>query len=348
MVKLKLYKRFTTRTKKSLTFFCIILVFLLVLVSLVLQQSRKPVDENHDQTYTYDYNQIDKFVYDINKNGPQIVYQQVKDRTQNLPYTTKHKIAHLFGKALYKAKKDSGISVCDTNLSYGCYHGLLIEAINTEGESAVSRLDHYCQTAGNEVYTACQHGIGHGLVEYLGRNRISEALKNCEKIQKTLLTGCSSGVFMEYFQPSAMNKDTSSLVAINPTDPFKICNSVQSIFVNSCIYELPRLWRRTEPNLLLLANRCITLQDPTQQKSCFRGIGYITGDTANPNPEHSIYVCNKTPNDQTKLYCLSGAAWFYKFLDQIEVATRALNTLCKSSVDESLCQQQSDLNLDHI
>lgn len=298
--------------------------------------------------YTLDYAQIEKFRIELKNTDPKIVYRQIKDNTKNLPFTTKHDIAHLFGKALYKAIGNSAVSVCDNDLSYGCYHGLFMEAINAEGTSVIKNLDNACAKAGKNLYTGCQHGIGHGLVEYFGRNKIPEALDQCKIIQKNLLVGCSSGVFMEYFFPSSLTQDPSSILTIDRTNPFQVCKSLDPKFINSCFYELPRLWKRTEPSFDKLTERCLNLGNKLHQKSCFRGLGYAIGDSANPDPKLSLSICKNMPDEQQRLYCLSGATWFFGSIDQSEIAANAVRDLCKNSYNEVECKKLSDLHLDQI
>jgi hypothetical protein len=226
---------------------------------------------------------------------------------------------------------------------------LFIEAINTNGASAVLKLDQYCQeTKKGYYYPACQHGIGHGLVEYFGHKNIGKVLRYCSLIQKNLLVGCSSGVFMEYFFPSAIFVNKNAYVSIKENDPFKPCTTIPSEFKPSCIYELPRLWKYTQKDYTILTKRCLSLKNLQLQKFCFRGLGYATGDTTNPHPQFSLQVCSDMPDQNTKLYCLSGATWFYKTVNRSEIAIHAINTLCSYSIDEPLCKRLSDLNLEHL
>ena len=297
--------------------------------------------------YTLDYVQLKKFINQLKTENPKSVYNQLIRDTANSPFRTRHDLAHIFGKALYQVKKASGISVCDSNLSFGCYHGLFSEAITKEGITIIPLLDKSCDEAGQSLYTGCQHGIGHGLVEYYGRNKISEALEQCKKIQKNLLVGCSSGVFMEYFVPNPPVEDDARKL-FNDNDPFLPCKTIKAPFVNSCILEIPRLWRTTSKDFNKFRNNCLRLNHSDQQKSCFRGLGYITMNSVKPDPNFSLSTCLKMPDEQTKLFCLAGATWGYKTIDQTEITVEAIKSLCKHSYDEKKCVELSNLNLDRI
>jgi hypothetical protein len=299
---------------------------------------------NHPK-YLIDYRQVKVFEEEITKKGASVVYQEIKSNTTNESYLYKHNIAHLFGKALYKTLNKSGIQICDTELSFGCYHGLFVEAILNEGLNSIEQLDKDCQTAREGIYTACQHGIGHGLVEYFGRDHIDKALEQCKRIQKHVLLGCSSGVFMEYFFPAPISHRTNP--TIDALSPFEICRDIDPVFVNSCIYEIPRLWKQFEPDFRNLIDRCQRLPVPIQQKSCYRGIGHATGDTNNPNPLDSQNKCNLIANSRSRMYCLSGATWFYSTL-AIPDIYQASQILCKESSDEKACFSLSILQYDKL
>ena len=331
-------------------------VLLLAAILILLKSGVKPAAldssgvQETDQKYAVDYKQIDKFVQEINVEGGKNTYLKLKENTRDLPFKEKHDLAHLLGKALYKSQGNQAVSVCDADMSFGCYHGLFIEAINTEGIGVIKTLDQACANAGKNLYTGCQHGIGHGLVEYFGHKvaDIPKALEQCKIIQKNLLLGCSSGVFMEYFFPTSLSEDQKEYPEVNADNPFKICKSLDPAFVNSCIYELPRLWRKTEKDINKFTARCLGLNNATHQKSCFRGLGYATGNSLNPNPGFSLSICKKMPDEQKKLYCLSGATWFYSSIDRSGIVDNAINSLCKESNNEKECKNLSNLHFDKI
>lgn len=327
---------------KRVSILITILIALSLLVIFILTVQKKQTY----QTYTLDYNQLKKFKYQIDSRDPKVVYQEVKNNIKNLSFTTKHDIIHLFGKALYQTKGATGVSICDDSFAFGCFHGLFIEAMTKEGIAIMTKLDKICQETGENNYDLCQHGIGHGLVEYFGREKLPQALEQCKLIQQNLLLGCSSGVFMDYFYPSEFGQSKSSSLKVDPDNPFKVCKFLDPEFINSCIFELPGLWRKTEPDISKLATRCFSLPDTVNQMYCFRGLGYATGDTRQPNPKLSLYMCNMISSEKERLYCLSGASWFYNSTDQSEDIVRLAKTLCKGSYNEQECQKLGNLFLD--
>lgn len=334
--------------KKIIPFF-ILLVAIIALVEFEERQNQAIDIPNNDlSNYTLDYVQLRKFTSQLKTEDPKIVYNQLTHDTANIPFLTRHNLAHIFGKALYMAKGASGIPICDSNLSFGCYHGLFSEAIATEGIDIVPVLDRSCEEAGQSLYTGCQHGIGHGLVEYYGRNKIAEALVQCKKIQKNLLVGCSSGVFMEYFVPNPPTEESKQIKLADDNDPFKPCRPIEASFVNSCIHEIPRLWRTTSTDFNKFRKNCLRLNHPDQQKSCYRGLGYVTMNTVKPDPNFSLSVCEQMSNEQTKLFCLAGATWGYRTIDKTEITVEAIKSLCTHSYDERECIKLSNLKLDRM
>lgn len=337
-------KKINTRKNIFLTLSIFGFLLTFIILNLILKHSynKKPLS-----SYSYDNKQVEKFVQDLRTKDPYILYDEIKKDLKYFTYVNKHNIGHIFGKAVYKSQGNKGILVCDKELSYGCFHGFFTESITTEGISVIPSLDSYCKSKINSSYSGCQHGIGHGLVEYFGRGQILKALAQCKLIQKNLLVGCSSGVFMEYFFPSPINPDSDTL-KIDPKEPFKPCEMITEYFKNSCIFELPRLWRMHEPNFQVLEKRCIALPNPNHSKSCFRGLGYATGNSSKPDWTYSLSICSSLGKKKSITYCLSGASWFYATLEKSENTAIANKNLCKNTSEESLCRELADLNLDQM
>ena len=153
---------------------------------------------------------------------------------------------------------------------------------------------------------------------------------------------------MEYFFPSALIGTKDSYIKIDQNKPFALCDPVDTAFKPSCIYELPRLWKQSEPNFEVLSSRCLSLDNTLDQQSCYRGLGYATVDPLLPNPDYSLLLCESTPDELTELYCLSGATWMYKTIDPSNAVTKGLRLFCSKSIDELSCLRLSDLHLDQI
>ena len=87
-----------------------------------------------------------------------------------------------FGDALYHTTSLKGIHICDSKFGFGCYHSFLEEAITDKGLSAINDLDNECSKQFSKG-GSCQHGIGHGILSYLGDDKLSQALTLCTTLK---------------------------------------------------------------------------------------------------------------------------------------------------------------------
>ncbi|KKQ07969.1 MAG: hypothetical protein US19_C0034G0005 [Candidatus Daviesbacteria bacterium GW2011_GWB1_36_5] len=115
-----------SRKLDSRTIFIVwVILFFLITIAFLLfkEKQHEPLDRpvGEGTNYTLDYVQLKKFINQLKTENPKSVYNQLIRDTANSPFRTRHDLAHIFGKALYQVKKASGISVCDSNLSFGCY-----------------------------------------------------------------------------------------------------------------------------------------------------------------------------------------------------------------------------------
>jgi len=113
-----------SRKLDSRTIFIVwVILFFLITIAFLLfkEKQHEPLDRpvGEGTNYTLDYVQLKKFINQLKTENPKSVYNQLIRDTANSPFRTRHDLAHIFGKALYQVKKASGISVCDSNLSFG-------------------------------------------------------------------------------------------------------------------------------------------------------------------------------------------------------------------------------------
>jgi hypothetical protein len=145
------------------------------------------------------------------------------------------------GELIYGAEGIGGIAVCDASFGFGCYHGFFGRAISEGGEVRIAELDAACVDAFGPLGTGCQHGIGHGVLEYVGYDRVNDALALCGKTtQIAPLLGCASGVFMEYNSP-LMNIGDNLVPSARPVTQetiYEPCEDVPSEHQPVCYYQL--------------------------------------------------------------------------------------------------------------
>ena len=177
----------------------VILVLLIgVLFSLYQGKESNNIEYSNSQSIFFDLNHWQDR---INSVGGALAYEEFKEFNYGTidSTNTRHAVAHEFGALLYQMEGLDALSVCDDAFFFGCHHAFLGEAISDHGVEAIHIMDEAC----NESFTdsACQHGIGHGLVSYYGYDRddLDKALEQCGTLtDKGPAAGCGGGVFMEY------------------------------------------------------------------------------------------------------------------------------------------------------
>lgn len=94
-----------------------------------------------------------------------------------------HLLAHVIGDSLYKQQGIAGMSVCTQDFRNACSHSIVINALLTQGESVLPKLAEVCTGApgGAGAYTMCFHGLGHGVLAYVGYE-LPKAIELCKRI----------------------------------------------------------------------------------------------------------------------------------------------------------------------
>ena len=211
--------------------------------------------------------------------GPAKAYTLFKQENAKAPALRQHFSSHVIGELLYEKLGIDGIAVCDSTFGFGCYHGFFGQAIASGGSERIAELDSACVKAYSSLGTGCQHGLGHGILEYAGYTRLNDALALCKKTTQLVpLLGCTSGVFMEYNTPlvSKENGAVPTTRQLDPKDPHAPCPSVPAENRASCYFELGQWYRITlGADRQKLNSLCGTL-DGSDRTHCFLGLGAIT------------------------------------------------------------------------
>ncbi len=165
----------------------------------------------------------------ISQKGGERAFLELKSAVGGEEIPQQHLLAHIFGEELFEKEGVEGIGVCDETFTFGCYHGFFTAAVGQEGAGIVSELDKKCIELFGEMGLGCPHGIGHGLGEYYGGDRLSEQLAVCDTLTwQGRLFGCRGGVFMEHNFPTVVGaEDAEATVrALEGTNYFSPCDSV--------------------------------------------------------------------------------------------------------------------------
>ncbi len=248
----------------------------------------------------------------IAKDGSLKTYARLKTLMSQVGEEKQHSIAHIFGDVLYKTDGLSGILVCDASFGFGCYHSFFAAAITQKGETIIQDLDRACVETHGPMGLGCPHGIGHGLGEYFGPDRIDKQLALCSTLTwKGKYLGCQDGVFMEYFTPTEANNDSIATVVrpFNATKAYDICQNVDEKFAPSCFLELGAWWEKAIPNDYSRMGQLCNLAPRVYQESCFLGIGYAFVQSHQYDTQKTIATCESMPSKDAIAVCLGGASW---------------------------------------
>lgn len=238
-------------------------------------------------------------------------YAAFVEKNTELPRKDQHANAHLMGEELYKAAGVDTVSVCNSDFGFGCYHGLFGRAISEHGPELIPALDAACIRAFSELGTGCMHGIGHGLMEYVGTKQLARALELCESTTQLMpLLGCTSGVFMEYNAPLGgdENNRTPYTRAFDVARPYEPCDAVDARFQDSCYYELGQWFYDTVSTDTAAVDTFCSGRSGEQRVHCYLGVGASDAIRSEYQPESIIRYCD-TFTGEDALMCRAGAAW---------------------------------------
>ncbi len=285
----------------------------------------------------------------IKQMGTQKAYDLFKIENGQTTPQRQHLYTHIFGELLYEADGIKGIVVCDSTFFFGCYHSFFGRAISQGNDKIVKDLNEECIKKHGPLGTGCQHGIGHGLMEYFGSSRLDKALEACLKIQNLTYLGCSSGVFMEFNSPTIIGDEKVLMQRrdFDKNNPFYPCETIKQ-YKKSCYFELGQ-WLSKNPALDLRGrgSLCQTIKNEDDRYSCFMGIGNTIGPDANYARGESIANCKKMPNAEGQTLCLAGLAWsFYANPD----TRNDYQTICADleADKKQVCLERGELTKDKI
>lgn len=242
------------------------------------------------------YESVSSFV---DKYGVEEAYKRAKEHLHNEGVTTEgHLYFHTFGQIIYDKKGLEGVYLCDDSFNYGCYHGYFLRAFATEGLAVLPKLQPAC----GDIYS-CHHGIGHGLLELVGRDKLVEALDLCPKVEEGKhLSGCQTGVFMEYNFPDGLR--TGNFLPYDENLRFGPCANLPEDYKYNCYYSLPQWWLTAkQDNYRDLGASCIDVEGEQSKTACFRGIGAIGILSANYQAPVLKDLCSQIENEEGVLNC---------------------------------------------
>jgi len=272
----------------------------------------------------------------MEKEGAEKTYEHFLDTANDLPETKQHFASHIIGDVLYETQGIDGVTVCDSQFGFGCFHGFFSAALSRDSD-AVSKLNSACVGRFGELGTGCMHGIGHGILEYEGYDHVAEALDHCKETTQLIpILGCTSGVFMEYFTPLTETADGGLATVsrkVDTVEPFSVCSGVRPEYKASCFFELGSWWAVSSGrNWSDLKGYCRSLPDGENKDFCFLGIGYAHSNMEKYNTDKAKAECATLP-ERPEAICVAGASWSMyanpEYRNRAEEMCSSLNSLQK-------------------
>jgi hypothetical protein len=245
---------------------------------------------------------------ELTARGPQEAFARVQKEFAHADPNEQHYAVHIMGELLFEERGLDGLRECTDVYGYGCYHGFFTAAIGALGEPVVNKLDGVCLSLGKGLRTeSCQHGVGHGILEYLGPQRLTMALQWCaEKVADVFpALGCKSGVFMEYFNPQL---DPGRAPIFNTDEPLNVCGDLPIEEERTCVYELSVLWRRAALPPAQVDGICTTLPTASVRESCYIGYGNFIAPEFDFSIEKAGALCDQMSPRGAAL-CRAGIYW---------------------------------------
>lgn len=254
--------------------------------------------------------------------GATRAYQEMTNEGNVLSASQAHVLAHSFGDALFRAESVEGLSVCGSQFVYGCYHQLIADAIAAFGLTILGEFRADCAQKSKTDAFSCQHGVGHGILGYLGYSQddLDRALVLCDVSDDPLDSSraCADGVFMEYNLRELTTYDSGKLTprTFSSNALYTPCFDVPKTYRDSCIHELPTWWIAAMPDtsdgiegrFLRAGTYCAGLNSAGFVRKCFEGIGHIVPPLANLDPDASMKLCEAASHtSDERLSCLSAA-----------------------------------------
>lgn len=280
----------------------------------------------------------------IKMNGVEAAYAEFKTKNAQSAERGRHLSAHIIGEKIFESEGVRGIRYCDASFSFGCYHGFFGQAFARGGVEAIEELDAVCVRAFGPLGTGCQHGMGHGVLEYVGYQNIGEALQLCEKTtQSATLLGCVSGVFMEYNMPlvgisDALAPQTRKFSEDTFDEP---CRLVSDTYKKSCYFELGG-WLESAlyGEDAQIGEACSSLS-AEWRSLCFQGFGALVPQREEYDSDKSRAVCDAFSTEDA-LSCRSGVAWAMYSVPEYRSHTEFACAYSDHAMRER-CMKQADL-----
>jgi len=253
-------------------------------------------------------------IYEI---GAEEAYEEFKEAYQALNYSKQHALSHVFGTLLFEHLGIEGVAICDSTFAFGCYHSFFGEALINEGLGVLPLFDRACTEKWGDASLPCQHGIGHGILAYIGygEENLLGAFDLCAMLSWRPTGGCASGVVMEYnFRTMSDLSGSGTLTrSLQPDgDPHEPCISLPEKYQQACYFEQPQWWQSIfGGDYIKIGTLCNQVEDTLSRRACFRGAGNYAALFSGYGAKETITLCEKMPSYRAQFFCREGASWVF-------------------------------------
>ena len=304
----------------------IIAVVIVFFVAIASQQDRsvfaaQPADPSLglDKEWSHWEKEVDRI-------GARAAYAEFRDYYTANNSSMVHALAHQLGDIIFNKDGLDGLDICDSAFGYACYHQFLARALAAYGVDVLPELGLHCSGKYRDDPRDCFHGIGHGLREYFGSDRLLDALRQCERFSQ--FRSCENGVFMDYNVPLWFNGTSTPYAKARPLDtahPYAPCDtSVPDEYKISCYYSLPHLWPQYGGWDFDKIKQLCAGAPGNFASACYNGIPVDMVGNLNYDQTKIIAACATMP-DSAKIQCISSTEYYVHVLgyDSCRIAKSA-------------------------
>lgn len=236
----------------------------------------------------------------------------------------KHELIHAIGEAAFLQSGYNGLKECDSSFMYGCYHGVVLEAVRQNGytDKVLKDLAQGCVnlSANKTVTTACSHGIGHAIMVVKSYDLLT-SYKDCDR---TFTAGeelfyCWDGVSMENIMRRFEQEGAKRF--LKEDDPYYPCNSIPEKYQPACarehVFYVFQLLNNKDTQKAI--DFCMYFSSEKTRFECTSAIGNFLNQAYYDNPRRITDECNKLSSEYTS-FCIIKAATQYSFSRQPDKA----------------------------
>ena len=257
-----------------------------------------------------------------------------------------HSHMHVIGSLIFQEFGLEGVVYCDESFMFGCFHGFFGEAFAKSGLEDLHRMDDLCIEKYGEQEGACQHGMGHGILVYIGNEKLKKALDICSTLKwRYKIGGCKAGVYMEY-NFSNVTHTVQKIRELVPDNPNFPCNELKEVDQYGCYFAQADWWDSVyKADYKKIGELCEQLLEDNKE-ACYLGTGNVALQSSRFRIEPTLQKCDAIASEYGNLLCKAAARWIYLLnIPQHNLPYESSEIFC-NTVDASMrdtCTEKSEL-----